>query len=202
MKHSKTLQIGITGGIGSGKSTIARVFSVLGVPVYDADSRAKYLMAHQESLKNDIKEAFGKDAYLEDGSLNRAYLAAQVFNDEQKVKKINALVHPQVAQDYLQWLEQHQDTPYVLREAALMIESGSHKFLDKLITVFAPEDIRIKRVKARDPQRSEQEIKAIMSKQLPEEEKLRLADYVIHNDDSQAVIPQILALHQSFTSAE
>jgi dephospho-CoA kinase len=200
--NKKPLEIGITGGIGSGKSTVAHIFAVLGAPIYDADSRAKYLMAHNEPLKKSIQETFGKESYHEDGSVNRAYLASQVFNDEQKVKQINALVHPKVAEDYITWVQEHADKPYVIREAALMIESGSHKFLDKLITVFAPEDIRIKRVKARDPQRSETEIKAIINKQLPEEEKLRLADYIIYNNDTQAVIPQVLALHKVFTSSE
>lgn len=198
--NKKPLEIGITGGIGSGKSTIAHIFAVLGAPIYDADSRAKYLMAHNEALKKSIQETFGKEAYLEDGSVNRGYLASQVFNDEQKVKQINALVHPKVAEDYVAWVQEHIGKPYVIREAALMIESGSHKFLDKLITVFAPEEIRIKRVKARDPQRSEAEIKAIINKQLPEEEKLRLADYIIYNDDTKAVIPQVLALHRLFIS--
>jgi len=198
--NKKPLEIGITGGIGSGKSTIAHIFAVLGAPIYDADSRAKYLMAHNEALKKSIQETFGKEAYLEDGSVNRGYLASQVFNDEQKVKQINALVHPKVAEDYVAWVQEHIGKPYVIREAALMIESGSHKFLDKLITVFAPEEIRIKRVKARDPQRSEAEIKAIINKQLPEEEKLRLADYIIYNDDTKAVIPQVLALHKLFIS--
>jgi dephospho-CoA kinase len=198
--NKKPLEIGITGGIGSGKSTIAHIFAILGTPIYDADSRAKYLMAHNEALKKSIQETFGKEAYLEDGSVNRGYLASQVFNDEQKVKQINALVHPKVAEDYVAWVQEHIGKPYVIREAALMIESGSHKFLDKLITVFAPEEIRIKRVKARDPQRSEAEIKAIINKQLPEEEKLRLADYIIYNDDTKAVIPQVLALHKLFIS--
>jgi len=198
--NKKPLEIGITGGIGSGKSTIAHIFAVLGAPIYDADSRAKYIMAHNEDLKKQIQEAFGKEAYQEDGSLNRAYLASQVFNNEQKAQKINGLVHPKVAEDYILWVKKHTEKPYVVREAALMIESGTHKFLDKLITVFAPEEIRIKRVKARDPQRSEAEIKAIMDKQLPEEEKLRLADYIIYNNDSQPVIPQVLRLHQAFTS--
>lgn len=200
--NKKPLEVGITGGIGSGKSTVAHIFAVLGAPIYDADSRAKYLMSHNEPLKKSIQEAFGKESYHEDGSVNRAYLASQVFNDEQKVKQINALVHPKVAEDYISWVQEQIGKPYVIREAALMIESGSHKFLDKLITVFAPEEIRIKRVKARDPQRSEEEIKAIIGKQLPEEEKLRLADYIIYNDDTKPVITQVLALHKLFISLE
>jgi dephospho-CoA kinase len=199
MNTQKPLEIGITGGIGSGKSTVSHIFSVLGIPIYDADSRAKYLMAHQESLKNAILQAFGEEAYSEKGELNRSFLAAQVFNDSEKVKLINSLVHPEVAKDYLHWLSE-QKSPYVVREAALMIESGAYKLLDKLITVFAPEALRIKRIQARDPQRSQAEIKAIISKQIPEEEKLKLADFVIYNDEEHPLIPQVLALHQQFIS--
>lgn len=191
------LQIGITGGIGSGKSTVSHIFSILGIPIYDADSRAKYLMAHNKDLKQAIQKAFGEEAYLKNGELNRSFLAAQVFSDSEKVKIINGLVHPEVAKDYLQWLSE-QKSPYVLREAALMIESGSHKLLDKLIAVFAPENLRIERVKKRDPQRSEAEIKAIIAKQLPEEEKLKLADFIIYNDEQHPLIPQVLALHNHF----
>ncbi len=199
MNTQKPLEVGITGGIGSGKSTVSHIFSVLGIPIYDADSRAKYLMAHQESLKNAIRQAFGEEAYSENGELNRSFLAAQVFNDSEKVKLINSLVHPEVAKDYLHWLAQ-QKSPYVVREAALMIESGAYKLLDKLITVFAPEALRIKRIQARDPQRSQAEIKAIISKQIPEEEKLKLADFVIYNDEEHPLIPQVLALHHQFIS--
>lgn len=197
MTNRKPLEIGITGGIGSGKSTVSRIFSILGIPIYDADSRAKYLMTHQEDLKNAIRQTFGKEAYQENGELNRAFLASQVFNDNEKVKIINGLVHPEVAKDYQSWLSQ-QKSVYVVREAALMIESGAYKQLDKLITVFAPEELRIRRVQARDPQRSQAEIKAIMAKQIAEEEKLRLADFVIYNDEQHALLPQVLALHRRF----
>jgi dephospho-CoA kinase len=197
MNTHKPLEVGITGGIGSGKSTVSHIFSILGVPIYDADSRAKYLMAHNENLKQAIQQAFGKEAYYENGELNRSFLASQIFNDSEKVKIINGLVHPEVAKDYLHWLSE-QKSPYILREAALMIESGSHKLLDKLITVFAPENLRIERVKKRDPQRSEAEIRAIIAKQIPEEEKLQLADFVIYNDEQHPLIPQVLALHKQF----
>ncbi|GAB4126777.1 MAG: dephospho-CoA kinase [Raineya sp.] len=199
--NRKPLEVGITGGIGSGKSTVSHIFSILGIPIYDADSRAKYLMAHKDDLKRAIQQAFGAEAYMENGELNRGYLASQVFSDAEKVKIINSLVHPEVAKDYLHWLAQQQ-SPYIVREAALMIESGSYKLLDVLITVFAPENLRIERIKKRDPQRSETEIRAIISKQTPEEEKLRLADFVIYNDEKQALIPQVLALHRRFGSDE
>jgi dephospho-CoA kinase len=197
MNIHKPLEVGITGGIGSGKSTVSHIFSILGVPIYDADSRAKYIMAHNEDLKKAIRQAFGEEAYYENGELNRSFLASQVFNDSEKVKIINGLVHPAVAKDYVRWLSE-QKSPYIIREAALMIESGSHKLLDKLITVFAPENLRIERVKKRDPQRSEAEIRAIIAKQISEEEKLKLADFIIYNDEHHPLIPQVLTLHYHF----
>ena len=200
MNTQKPLEIGITGGIGSGKSTVSHIFSILDIPIYDADSRAKYVMAHNEDLKKAIQLHFGQEAYYPNGDLNRAFLAQQVFNDSEKVKTINSLVHPEVAKDYLEWLSE-QKSPYIIREAALMIESGSHKLLDKLITVFAPEKLRMERVKKRDPQRNEAEIRAIIAKQISEEEKLQLADFVIYNDEEHPLIPQVLALHHHFIEA-
>jgi dephospho-CoA kinase len=190
------LQIGITGGIGSGKSTVCKVFELLNIPIYEADSRARWLMNHHPELKQQIKVTFGQAAYTVDNQLDRAYLASQVFTDGDKVKVLNSLVHPKVGEDYLTWVADHAASPYLLNEAALMIESGRYKTLDKLITVFAPLDIRIDRVQKRDPQRSKEEIEAIIQKQITEEEKIALADYVIYNDNQQLVIPQVLAIHQ------
>lgn len=194
----KPLQIGITGGIGSGKSTVARIFQVLGIPVYDADSRAKAVMIQSDSLKKAIITNFGENAYLADGSLNRRFLAEQVFSDGEKTKLINSLVHPAVAQDYEQWLAHQQSTPYVIREAALMIESGAYRSLDKLIVVTAPEELRLQRIRTRDPQRSEAEIRGIIAKQMPEEEKLKFADFIIYNDEKHSLIEQVWALHKNF----
>lgn len=193
------LQIGITGGIGAGKSLICKIFSTLGIPIYDADSRAKWLMAHDNSLVQQIKDAFGDDAYLANGEVNRQYLAKKVFHDGNQVKLLNSLVHPKVGEDSIQWTEQWRGkVPYVIREAALMFESGSYKRMDKNITVFAPIDIRVKRVLIRDPQRDEHQVRAIINKQMSEEERQKLADYVITNDESQMLIPQVLHLHEQF----
>ncbi|MDX1903410.1 MAG: dephospho-CoA kinase [Thermonemataceae bacterium] len=197
----KALEIGITGGIGSGKSLISQIFKRLTIPIYDADSRAKYLMRINRELKSEIIKHFGNLAYTKEGELDRSYLAKEVFNDNHKRELINALVHPKVAEDYQNWLNEHAESPYVLREAALMIESGAYKTLDKLITVFAPQEVRIRRVQKRDPQRSEAEILAIMQKQVSEEEKIKLADFVIYNDDKQAVLPQVLKLHSLFSES-
>ncbi len=195
---NKPLQIGITGGIGSGKSTIARIFQLLGIPVYDADSHAKVVMVQNGNLKKAIIANFGENAYLADGSLNRRFLAEQVFSDSEKTKLINSLVHPAVAQDYEQWLAHQENVPYVIREAALMIEAGAYRSLDKLIVVTAPEELRLQRIRTRDPQRSKDEIKGIMARQMPQEEKLKFADFVIYNDEKHSLIEQVWNLHQKF----
>ncbi len=192
------LLIGITGGIGSGKSTICKIFRTLHVPVYEADSRAKWVMSEDPVLKAQIKAEFGEESYTEAGELNRAYLASKVFNDGDQVKILNSLVHPRVGQDFFMWIQEHREQAYLLNEAALMFESGRFQSLDKVITVFAPTELRVQRVAQRDSQRTEAEIKAIIQKQMPEEEKIAKADYVIYNDGKQLVIPQVLKLHQTF----
>jgi len=195
---TKPLQVGITGGIGAGKSIICKIFGVLGIPIYDADSKAKLLMQNNKELQQQIIKLFGPDSYT-DGQLNRSYLAERVFNNSQNVKQLNQIVHPAVARDYGDWYsDQSQQTAYVVREAALMIESGSYRDLDSLITVEAPRSLRISRVQQRDPHRSKQQIEAIISKQLTDEQRLQYAHYVIQNDEMQLVVPQVLKLHQLF----
>ncbi|MBI3219008.1 MAG: dephospho-CoA kinase [Bacteroidetes bacterium] len=194
------LQIGITGGIGSGKSIVCKVFSALGVPVYDADSRAKAIMTTDGILVGQIKEEFGDLAYDTHGILNRSYLSEQIFQHPQKREKLNALVHPRVALDTERWVEQQVGSRYVIREAALMFESGSYKKLDASIVVSAPEWLRIKRVLQRDPQRSEADIRKIMEVQLPEKESRMRANYIIENDETQLVLPQIIKLHLHFST--
>jgi dephospho-CoA kinase len=190
------LKIGITGGIGSGKTVVCRLFALLGVPVYDADTRAKWVMNHDPVLRVDLTEAFGPDTYTAEG-LNRTYLAQTAFNDPEKLARLNALVHPRVGHDFAAWAsaQQHAGHAYALKEAALLYESGSWQQLDRIITVYAPQDIRQRRVLHRDPHRSAQDVLNIIGKQLSEEEKLRRADYVVRNDDQQPVLPQVLALH-------
>jgi dephospho-CoA kinase len=195
---NKILQIGITGGIGSGKSLVSKIFSALGIPIYDADSHAKELMTTDGILISQIKKEFGDLSY-EDGSLNRAYLANHVFHDEQKLEKLNSLVHPRVALHYQNWFLKNSDKPYVLKEAALLFETGSYKLLDKIIVVTAPEELRIQRVIVRDPHRTVEQIKAIVGKQMPEHKKQELADYLVVNDETQLLIPQILHLHRVFS---
>ncbi|MCS4433970.1 dephospho-CoA kinase [Aquiflexum gelatinilyticum] len=194
MTNHKPILVGITGGIGSGKSTVARIFSILGIPVYYADDRAKWLMANDEALKEQIKDNFGQESYSEAGVLNRAFLASQVFSDEEKVKIINGLVHPAVKADFENWANA-QTAPYVLKEAALLFETGSYKDLDKVINVSSPIRIRISRVLMRDPHRNEKQVNDIIDKQLPDEEKNKLADFVIKNTDNKLLIPQVMEIH-------
>lgn len=195
----KLLQIGITGGIGSGKSLVSRIFQCFGTPVYDADSRAKYLMTTDGNLITDIKKEFGELSFGSDGSLNRAYLSDVVFNNPVKLSKLNSLVHPRVAEDYRHWVEIHKGHRYILKEAALLFESGSRQTLDKIIVVVAPEVLRIERVKQRD-NRPESQIREIIQQQMPDERKQELADFIIKNDETELVIPQVLALHKRFTN--
>jgi dephospho-CoA kinase len=196
--RSKPFQIGITGGIGSGKSTICKIFTCLGVPVYDADSRAKSIMTTDGILIEQIKKEFGDLVYLPDGSLDREYLSRVIFENQEKRSLLNQMVHPRVAADTDRWLDQNREASYVVREAALLIESGAYLRVDKVLFVTAPEELRIKRVLARDPHRLREEVVKIMATQLPEEEKKKVADVVVYNDETQLLVPQILQLHNQF----
>ena len=189
------LRIGLTGGIGSGKSTVARIFSVLGIPVYDADSSAKRLMAENENLKGKIIEHFGKELY-HNGQLNTKHLAEQVFNDPEKTELLNSIVHPATITDAEEWMKK-QKSPYLIKEAALIFESGSNKFLDKIIGVSSPLDLRIERTMKRNKITVSQVMDRI-NLQMDEEEKMNLCDYIIFNDEQQMLIPQVLQLHEQF----
>lgn len=195
---AKPFQIGVTGGIGSGKSLICKILVQLGAPVYDADSHAKSLMTTDGILVSQIKKEFGDLSYHPDGGLNREWLGAHVFSNEAELEKLNRLVHPRVAIDYGNWVKQYPDVPYVVKEAALLYESGSYHLLDKIIVVTAPEMIRQRRVLRRDPHRTAEQFQEIVGKQLPEEEKTKRADYIVINDDVTPVLPQVLKLHELF----
>ncbi|MDP4282972.1 MAG: dephospho-CoA kinase [Bacteroidota bacterium] len=189
------LRIGLTGGIGSGKSTVARIFEVLGIPVYDSDTASKKLMTENEELKKLIKNSFGEKAYT-GGELNRKYLAELVFNDSTKMALLNSFVHPATINHAELWMKK-QNAPYVVKEAALIFESGSQKQLDYVIGVKAPMALRLQRIVQRDHVNAEQ-VKARMGMQMDEEIKMRLCDYVIINDEQQMLIPQVLELHNQF----
>jgi dephospho-CoA kinase len=193
MKYSP-LQIGITGGMGSGKTTVCKIFEALDIPVYYADDRAKWLMANDPDLKKKITERFGKEAYSDTGALNRAYLADRVFGDPESLQALNALVHPAVGRDSQRWQEMQQNVPYTIKEAALIFESGSFRQLDKVIVVFAPRELRIQRIMRRDGL-ARDAIEARMDRQMPEEEKIKKADFVIYNDGRASLIRQIWQIH-------
>jgi|SRR6476661_2902067 len=196
-------RIGITGGIGTGKSIVSRLFQVLGVPTYDADTRARWVMEHDALLVQQLRQAFGNDIYNECGQLNRPLLAQRVFQAPQLLSQLNGLVHPRVGQDFEDWAQRQQQAghAYVLKEAALLFESGSFRQLDAIIVVAAPLPIRQARLRHRDPHRSAEEVAAIMGKQMSEEEKQERADYIIWNDDVQLLLPQVLALHEKLLKA-
>ncbi|GAB5528524.1 MAG: hypothetical protein Roseis3KO_03010 [Roseivirga sp.] len=152
---TKPLLVGLTGGIGSGKTTVSKVFLSLGVPVYYADDRGKWLMLHDEQLRAQVIQHFGAESY-QGQELNRAYLAQRVFSDDDELQKLNALVHPAVGRDFAAWVSTHQNHPYLIKEAALIFEGGSYKQLDRVINVSATREMRLQRVLLRDLQRSKE----------------------------------------------
>lgn len=193
------LKVGITGGIGSGKTTVCAIFATIGVPIYYADDRAKELMVSDEQLIQSIQDLLGEQAYHADKSLNRAFIAQQVFNDKNLLQQLNAIVHPAVFKDKQNWYETHQTKKYTLYETAILFESGSYKMLDKIITVFAPKEERIARTMKRD-NLSREEVLSRMDKQISEEEKMSKSDFIIYNDHSQPLIHQVLTIHQQLIS--
>jgi dephospho-CoA kinase len=186
------LKIGLTGGIGSGKSTIARIFELLGIPVYYADEASKRLYRTSDELKASLKKQFGDDIYSGQ-ELNRQKLAEIVFADSRQLEVLNQLVHPPTIKDANEWM-QKQSALYIIKEAALLFESGSAKDLDYIIGVSAPIELRIDRVMKRDDTSREQILNR-MNKQMDEEEKMKRCDFIINNDEQELVIPQVIELH-------
>ncbi len=189
------LKIGVTGGIGSGKSIVSSIFKVLGIPVFDADAQAKNIMQTDDELKAAVIDLFG-DASYHQGQLNRKYIAEIVFKDPAQLEKLNALVHPATIRAGEEWAAK-QKSPYTIKEAALFFESGSAEGMDYIIGVYAPQHIRINRVMQRDGV-SREEVLDRMKRQIQEEVKMRLCDFVIVNDDQRLLIPQVLQLHHQF----
>ena len=194
---SRPQLIGITGGIGAGKSVVARMFNLLGIQVYDADSRAKAMMIESESIRSAVTVLFGDESY-EHGQLNRKHIGKKAFAEPKLLTQLNALVHPAVDEDFQSWVNQNKSEPYLLKEAALLFETGSYQQLDSVILVTAPRELRIQRVLKRDSHRNKTDIENIINKQLDDSRKEELADQIIRNDESFLVVPQVLELHQQY----
>jgi len=191
------LKIGITGNIGGGKTTVSKIFEMLEIPVFYADDAAKKVMVEDIILIDAIKSAFGNEAYFSDGSLNRKHIASIVFNNESELVNLNTIVHPAVFRAFDTWVAQIKNAPYVMKEAALLFESTSYKMCDYSIMVTAPLELRIERVLKRDGL-TRAEIESRNAKQFSEEKKTQLADFVVRNDDTELVIPQVIELHKQF----
>jgi dephospho-CoA kinase len=193
MRH---LKVGITGGIGSGKTTACNLFADLGIPIYNADKRAKDLMGIDPGLKKNIRQALGWDSYDKNDQLNSPYIAKIVFNNPQQLRILNAIVHPAVFEDYEKWIveQANSNIPYSIKEAALMIESGSYQNLDKLVVVTAPIDVRLERTMKRDHMKREEVLKR-MHNQLSDKERLDKADFVLKNSNDFSMDDQVTQLH-------
>lgn len=189
------IKVGLTGGIGSGKTTIAKVFEMLNIPVYNADDAAKRLMNTNEKLKAAIIEHFGEHSYA-NGELDRKYIASIVFNNKEKLDLLNSLTHPVTIGDAEDWMNK-QNAPYIIKEAALLFESGAAERLNYVIGVYAPQHIRVKRVMERDNLSAEEVMKRI-SRQIDEEMKMKLCNFIITNNEQQLVMPQVLELDKKF----
>lgn len=193
---SVSQKVGITGGIGSGKTFICKIFEALGINIYYADERARWLQNHDAALMQGIQDAFGKESYKNE-QLNRHFLASRVYADPTQLAILNNLVHPRVADDYYQWLVQHQNEAYTLKEAALLFETGSYQQLDTIINVSASQTVRTTRVLQRDSHRSLAQVNAIMDQQYTDSQRSDLADYTIENNGDTLVLPTVVQVHQS-----
>lgn len=192
--NSQPLLIGLTGGIGAGKTLVAKIFQLLRVPVFDADTEAKAILGH-ENVRAQVIEVFGSEAYS-GSEPNRKFLASRIFSSDAMREKLNAIVHPAVGEVFKQWVADHSDKPYLLKEAAIIFETGGESILDGIVLVTAPKTVRIERVMNRDKV-SESQVRDRMAAQWSDEEKLKKSDYHIVNDGKTAIIPQVLAMHDA-----
>jgi|TARA_B110001469_G_C9513436_1_gene255800 dephospho-CoA kinase len=189
------LKIGITGGIGSGKSTVCNILKNLGVPVFTSDDVGKFLLNNDDYLKTQIKKIFDRDMYMSTGRLDRERMAKLVFNNPDELEKLNELVHPKVKAEFDSWCKKNEKRPYVVKEAAILFETGLYRELDKMITVFCPKEERIRRIMKRDSTTKGQ-IEKRMIQQITDDERNKLADYIIMNDGIEDLLPQVMELHE------
>jgi dephospho-CoA kinase len=193
------IKIGITGGIGSGKSTICKIFETLHIPVYYADVEARRLTNTHPNIVKGVKKLFGEDIYI-NNCLDRKRVGQIVFEDQTLLQQLNEVIHPVVADHFSQWLYENRNAPYVLKEAAILFESGAYKQVDKIITVTSPEELRIKRVMQRDGF-SYEEVKSRINNQIDEQERVERADFVIYCNDKDLVVPQVLKVHSQLMNS-
>lgn len=186
--------VGITGGIGTGKSLVCQIFSRLGVPIFESDKVVHQLYEKYPEINEKIKKEFSEDVFDKNGKLNRKKLGEIVFSDDKKLNTLNSIIHPLVKLDFDKWLKSNKGNPYVIKEAAILFESGANQICDKIISVISPLELRISRLKERD-HKSRIEIENIINKQLNEEELIKKSDFVIYNDEKQMLIPQVLKIH-------
>jgi dephospho-CoA kinase len=193
-------KIGLTGGIGSGKTIVSRIFEQLGVPVFNADSEARILLDSDNNVRKKISSAFGADVLDSSGKPDRKKIASIVFSDQNALTKLNGIIHPALINKFDEWRIEHEKkgSKIIIEEAAILFESGSYRFMDKIILVYAPEELRISRTMKRDAV-TENEVRARIANQLSEEAKLKRADFVIYNDDTKPVIPQVLSIFHSIS---
>ncbi|MES2285213.1 MAG: dephospho-CoA kinase [Bacteroidota bacterium] len=194
------IKIGITGGIGSGKTTVCKVFELLGVPVYYADIEAKQILDSNLEVRSNILNTFGNSVLNNEEKIDKKKLASLVFNNKENLEKLNSIVHPAVREHFENWLQQHSTQKYILKEAAILFESGSYKLVDKVIAVVAPLELKISRTMQRDKV-TQAEVELRISNQLNDEEKIKRSQFVIHNDEQQLLIPQILNIHDQITKS-
>ncbi len=187
--------VGLTGGIGSGKSTITQIFCQLKIPIYEADTASKRIIDTDSELQKELIKLLGNEV-MNESRINRRFMALKIFNNKELLKKVNALIHPAVGNDFEKWLKK-QNPPYVIKEAAILFESGAHKQCDKIVVVAAtPQEMRINRIVKRGNVSREEAI-IRMNNQWPEEQKVKKADYVIYNDGGQSIIKQVISIHES-----
>jgi len=189
------IKVGLTGNIGSGKTTVARVFETLGVPVFVADTEAKHIMVRDPELVSQIKELFGEKAYIQSGELDRNYIAEIVFNDADILQKLNNIVHPAIEKYYIEWCKTYYNEKYTIKEAAILFESGSYKSCDKIITVACNRETAIIRASERDG-KNITDIAARLDNQMLQEEKISRSDYVIWNNEGDEILPRIMEIHE------